>query len=953
MIQHLPVLLAHSDRSFRRWLACVAVGLLLFVFGAQSPAFAQEGTIVGQVVDAEIGEPLNGVSIELITGIGNVTHSTVTDVRGEFRLVGVPAGTYSMLVSALGYEQRRINRVAVGTETLALGSIELISRAFKLNPVVVTASRGQEKALDAPAAVYTVTSEDIEGKPAAVAADHVVGMPGVDNVTTGLTQRNVVTRGFNNVFSGALYVLQDNRWTSVPSLRFNAYNLIPTTDEDIDRIEIVLGPGSALYGPNVNQGVMHIITRSPLDYQGSVISVLGGARDGNDASSSSDGIFQGVFRTAGLIGENTGYKVSGQYFSGGDWQYIDPVEQTNRDLAIAGGADPDTLKIGARDFNAERFTGDARFDMRLNERSTLILAGGLTNSTSSVEMTGIGSAQVLDWTYWYLQSRLQTGRLFAQAYFNKSNAGDTFTLRDGKPIIDKSFLFSGQLQHYTNAGERNRFVYGMDLIRTVPQTERSVNGRNEDNDNITEVGGYLQWESELSPKWDLIAAARVDWHSVVDELVFSPRAGIVFKPTPEHNFRFTYNRAFSQPTSINLSLDLLSSNTLGPFVDYGVRALGVPSETGLTFKRDCAGGLCIRSPFATDPTQPQDLDVTPYWDDAVDGLGQILLALGEDPLDPALEALLKSLDDGAPPPVGTVLRKFDQRALGFGQVITDPAIAAVDVPVLKPSITNTLEVGYKGLLGERVLLGASVYYQQIQDFIGPLRFETPNAMLDPQSLGAYLLPILQGAGVPLEDALLLVGAMSNVPLGTATWEQTPSGSPTDLFLTYRNFGDVEIWGVDVGVTWLLSDLWSLSGSYSHVSDDLFIGLGNAQVDSIGDVALNAPTNKGMLGIEYRNARLGLGIGLRGRYVEGFPVQSGVFEGDIPSFGMADANIAYTLPVSTRTELVLDLRNFFSCVGDSSEDPGVSSGCGFGKTHQEIVGAPFIGSMISLRVRQPF
>jgi hypothetical protein len=51
--------------------------------------------------------------------------------------------------------------------------------------------------------------------------------------------------------------------------------------------------------------------------------------------------------------------------------------------------------------------------------------------------------------------------------------------------------------------------------------------------------------------------------------------------------------------------------------------------------------------------------------------------------------------------------------------------------------------------------------------------------------------------------------------------------------------------------------------------------------------------------------------------------------------------------------VLDFRNFFSCVGDSSEDPSVSSGCGFGKTHQEIVGAPFIGSMISLRVRQPF
>jgi hypothetical protein len=42
-----------------------------------------------------------------------------------------------------------------------------------------------------------------------------------------------VARGFNNVFSGALFVLTDNRWASVPSLRFNAYNLIPITNEDI------------------------------------------------------------------------------------------------------------------------------------------------------------------------------------------------------------------------------------------------------------------------------------------------------------------------------------------------------------------------------------------------------------------------------------------------------------------------------------------------------------------------------------------------------------------------------------------------------------------------------------------------------------------------------------------------------------------------------------------------
>jgi iron complex outermembrane receptor protein len=908
--------------------------------------------ITGRVIDAEVAEPLNGVSIELLTGTGSVTHTAITDVRGEFRLVGVSGGTYSLLVTALGYEQYRIDRLAVGADNVVLEAIELSSRAFRLNPVVVTASRGEEKALEAPASVYTVTNEQIENQPTTVTAEHVVGLPGVDNVTYGIQQHNVVARGFNNVFSGALFVLQDYRWASVPSLRFNAYNLIPSTDEDIDRIEMVLGPGSALYGPNVNQGVMHIFTRSPLDYQGSAISVLGGARDGNNVTAASEPILQGVFRTAGLIGDNTGYKISGMYMNGEDWHYTDPVEQFEREGAIAAGADPDTLLIGARNFNAERYAADVRFDHRFNEQSTLIFAGGFSNMGSSIEMTGIGSAQARDWTYWYAQSRAQVGRLFAQAYINMSNAGDTYTLRDGKPIVDKSFLFAGSLQHYTNVGERNRFVYGLDLIQTVPRTDGTVNGRNEDNDDITEAGGYVQWESALTSQWDVIAAARLDYHSVTEELVFSPRAGVVFKPTSEHNFRLTYNRAFSQPSSINLSLDLLSSNTLGPFVDYGVRALGVPSQTGLTFKRDCAGDLCVRSPFATDPNEFQDLDVTPYWQNAVDGLEAVLASLGEDPLNPALEGLLRSLSPTSDD-VSTALRKFDQQTLGYGPVIDDPAQAAVDVPAMRPQITNTFEFGYKGLIGERLLFGADVYHQRIEDFIGPLRFETPNAMLDPQSLGAYLLPILQGAGVPLPDALLLVGAMSNVPLATATWIETPQGSPTDLFLTYRNFGNVELWGADFGLTFLLSDLWSLSGSYSWVSDDLFIGLGNEQVDSIGDIALNAPKNKGMLGVQYSNQRLGLGVGLKGRYVQGYPVQSGVFEGDIPKFTVFDANIYYTLPVSTRTELVLDFRNFFSCTGQSTEDPSVADGCGFGRTHQEIIGAPFIGSMFSLRVRQPF
>ena len=135
-------------------------------------------------------------------------------------------------------------------------------------------------------------------------------------MTAGLGSSFVVVRGFNNVFSGNLLSLVDNRIASVPSLRVNAYSLIPTINEDIEQIEIVSGPGSALYGPNSANGVMHILTRScvakssPFTSQGTSVSIGGGERR----------FFTGSLRHAGVINETIGYKVTGNYNRGDDWQ---------------------------------------------------------------------------------------------------------------------------------------------------------------------------------------------------------------------------------------------------------------------------------------------------------------------------------------------------------------------------------------------------------------------------------------------------------------------------------------------------------------------------------------------------------------------------------------------------------------------------------------------------------
>ena len=383
-------------------------------------------------------------------------------------------------------------------------------------------SRRQEKALDAPASVSTISAREIARTAATTIADHVRTLPGVDAAQTGIAQGTVVSRGFNNVFSGSLLTIIDNRYARIPSLRFNAYQMLPTNDLDIDRVEVSLGPGAALYGPNASNGVMHLITSSPLDRQGSSISLAGGERS----------IFHGQFRTAHLLSENFGMKVSGQYQRGNDWEYEDPAEVVERDFASA------------------RYSADARFDVRFAGDADLVVSTGTSTIGEGVEMTGVGAAQVRGWGLHYAQARLSKGKLFAQAFLNQTDAGDeTFLLRTTAPVVDMSRTMAFQFQYGFDLGSRQSFTYGVDWQRTEPRSGGTIFGANEDDDIISEVGAYLHSETSILDNLDLVTAIRVDDHSRLADANVSPRAALVFTPLEGQSFRVTYNRAFATPST--------------------------------------------------------------------------------------------------------------------------------------------------------------------------------------------------------------------------------------------------------------------------------------------------------------------------------------------------------------------------------------------------------------------
>jgi len=923
----------------KRGLPAVLTFSLLALLMSTTPAVAQQGMIVGTVTDGGSGQPLPAVQVQVLSA-GGQSSGSITNVSGRFQ-VPVAAGTYTLIATMIGYAERRVEGVQVAAgETESVG-IALIASAIALDPIQVTVGKRVQKATEAPAMVAVVSEIKIEEKVVASSIEHMKDVVGVDIINYGVSAGNVVVRGFNNIFSGAVHFLTDHRIASIPSLQVNLMQFVPSTDEDIARMEVVLGPGAALYGPNTANGVVHLITRSPLEGSNTTISVAGGERD----------IFKGVFRTSHLVGENFGIKVSGSMFRGNEWEYSDTTEV----LARAQATNPATAaafrnafqiteaeaqRVGVRDYDIRRWGGEARADWRFTDNGTAIFQLGRSNNTG-LELTGLGGGQTDDWVYSYYQGRFNLGRLFAQAYLNTSDAGDSYLLRRGATLVDRSKMWVTQLQHgLAFAGDRVDLIYGLDYRKTLPESDSTIYGRYEEDDEITEFGAYAQADLELSDMFSVVGALRFDETSVLEDPVLSPRAALVFTPAPQHAFRATYNRAFSTPSTLNMFLDInggLAPGALGT-LGFTVRATG-PGENGLSFQSAPGVLLGMRSPFT--PAQlggrAQVLPVnarTLYQF----GVG-VLQAQGA--IDANTAAFLNAQAAALTTQVNVNL--FNPVA----NTVLPMSSGVPDVPRMDESTTTTFELGYQGVIGNRFALAADVWKSERKNFTSPLTLWTPLLVLDQATLQSFLI----SRGLPpAQAAALSIGLGGSAALGRPPVPLAVATSPdiatlgADIITTYVNYGELDLWGADVSLTAFLTPEWTLGVTGSLVSDDHFKPVLNGREQL---VALNAPDQKGTVTLGYRGATNGFMGEIRGRYTSEFPANSADYVGTqciggtgdlveecVAAATIVDFTTGYRVP-NTGATVQLYVSNIFN------------------EGYRNFVGVPNIGRLAMLQLKYDF
>ena len=564
-------------------------------------ALSQSGRITGTVTDAS-KQPVAGAQVI----VSAAALSAESGADGRYTVTGVPAGTYVVQVYRLGFKAATFTGVTVAAGQVATLAVTLEAAAVQLGGVVVSASRRVEKVTDAPAAVTTIDATAIGNTVGNSFAPALKSVPGLNYVQVGVTAAAVNARGFNSSFNTRMLQTEDGRIATLVESGLPAGVLTTIPKVDIASVEVLTGPGSALYGPDASNGVITLATKDPKSYPGYTLELSGGTRSFGDA--------QG--RYAGVSSDGKwGYKLAGEYQTANDYSYAPSYQNP-------GGATLPPVPEKGTNFNTHVTRGDGLLAYYFDNAGRLSVDAG-ASATYGIGQTNVGRNQLVNYGYKHLQLKYTGPRWFAQAYENSSTGGSTFQLNGystnsySHPTISNdsartlsSFPGEGRLMA---AEVQNNFSLGMlghSGLKALDEThviwgvqyrrDRVSSYLHWLSDRATgeailveQKGAYLQIETPFSSRFRTVLSARYDQPSKYGSQ-FSPKAALLYSPASDQTFRVTYSKAFKSPTI--LMTDFYYPN-FAPFV-------GVFGNTTGFDVKDAAG--TVTASYA--PIQPEKND---------------------------------------------------------------------------------------------------------------------------------------------------------------------------------------------------------------------------------------------------------------------------------------------------------------------------------------------------------
>jgi len=489
-----------------------------------------DANIGGHVIDAENGEHMPGCVVK----IQGTSMATVTDASGHYIFRDLKPGQYSLEVSSIGYvTQVRKAKVKIA-ETIEL-NFEVLPDAFLLDQVVVTSSKSETRRRESPSLVNVLNSATFQRLGACSLADGLDFQPGVrvenDCQNCGFTQVRI--NGLDGHYS---QILMNSR--PVFSALTGVYGLEQIPANMIDRVEVMRGGGSALFGSSAVGGTINIITKDPMVNSAQVSHQLtsigpSGAFDNNttlNASVVTDNGLAGLF-IYGQSRNRDGYDHNGDGFT----EVAQLKTQTLGARGFFRTSDISKLTVEYHNTHEYRRGGD---QLKVTPHMAMIAEQTDHNIHSGEATYDLWLRDHRD----HLSVFAATQNTHRQSYYGSDMDPNAYGRTSDVVITAGS--------QWTHPMDRFLFMPA-ELVAGVEYSFNRLHdvtvGYDHDVKQCVRIySAYLQneWRNE---RWGFLAGARIDKHSLIHNPIISPRVNIRFNPSKNMNFRASYSTGFRSP----------------------------------------------------------------------------------------------------------------------------------------------------------------------------------------------------------------------------------------------------------------------------------------------------------------------------------------------------------------------------------------------------------------------
>lgn len=478
--------------------------------------------------------------------------SSSKSARQRSHRYGIYLAGATLLIGSAHSAEPQKNATAADNDIMGKSLEELMSMT------VTSAGKKRENLSTAATAIDVISNEDIRRSGVTSIPEALRLSPGLSVARQDSHTWAISSRGFNDEFANQLLVLMDGRSVYTPLFAGVYWDVQDMMLEDVDRIEVIRGPGATLWGANAVNGVINITSKDAHQTQGVLLSGGGGTEELGFGA-----------RYGGKVGEKGAFRVYGKWFDRDE--SVLPTGQDANDAWTMqrGGFRYDTTAGNNNNFTLQGDIYSGTLDQTVNMASFSTLPFPFTPNSDDVDVSG---ANVLGkWVH----SFSDTSELALKVYWDH-------TWRDRVVFAETRDTFDLDLQHHFQLGSRNDLVWGVGYNVTADELENRFPVEFFPTERTTQlVSAFVQDELAIIPeKLRLTLGAKVE-HNDYTGWELQPSARLSYSITDKQTAWASASRAISTPSraehNIRINQAVFPAGAFGPPIPAVLSQLGNPN----------------------------------------------------------------------------------------------------------------------------------------------------------------------------------------------------------------------------------------------------------------------------------------------------------------------------------------------------------------------------------------